>query len=80
MKRTNQSLKQYLKHYINNTQSNWVKLLFMAQLILNVKVSNITKVTPFFANFEKKSNLFERSKNQVSIEATITKENTIKTI
>ena len=52
----------------------------MTQLILNVKVSKITKVTPFFANFEKKSNLFERLKNQVSIEATIKKENTIKMI
>ena len=52
----------------------------MTQLTLNAKVSNITKVTSFFANFEKKSNLFEKSKNQISIEATITKENTIKTI
>ena len=57
-----------------------MKLLFMTQLTLNVKISNITKVTSFFANFEKKSNLFEKSKNQISIEATITKKNTIKTI
>ena len=52
----------------------------MTQLTLNVKVSNITKVTPFFANFEKESNLFEKSRNQISIEATITKRNTIKKI
>ena len=52
----------------------------MAQLILNVKVSNVTKTTFFFANFEKKSNLFEKSRNQISIEATITKRNTIKMI
>ena len=52
----------------------------MTQLILNVKVSNIIKVTSFFANFEKKFNLFEKSKNQVLIEATIIKGNTIKTI
>ena len=52
----------------------------MTQLILNVKVSNITKVTFFFANFEKKLNLFEKSRNQILIEATIKKENTIKTI
>ena len=76
----NQSLKQYLKHYINNTQSNWMKLLFMAQLTLNVKISNITKVTSFFANFEKESNFFEKSKNQVLIKATIKKGNTIKII
>ena len=76
----NQSLKQYLRHYINNAQSNWVKLLFMAQLTLNVKVSNTTKVTSFFANFEKKSNLFEKSTNQVSTKATISKGDTIKMI
>ena len=79
-KRMNQSLKQYLRHYINDTQLNWIKLLFMAQLALNIKVLNITKATPFFANFEKESNLFGKSRNQVSIEATITKENTIKMI
>ena len=79
-KRTNQSLKQYLRHYINSTQSNWVKLLFMAQLILNAKVSNTTKVTSFFVNFERESNFFERSRNQISIETTIVKEKRIKTI
>ena len=79
-KRVNQSLKQYLRHYINNTQSNWIKLLFMTQLTLNAKISNTTKVTPFFANFEKEPNLFEKLRNQVSIEATIMKRNTIKTI
>ena len=52
----------------------------MTQLILNVKISNITKTTLFFANYEKESNLFEKSKNQVSIKATITKDNIIKTI
>ena len=79
-KRTNQSLKQYLRHYINNAQSNWMKLLFMAQLILNVKVFNITKKTSFFANFEKESNLFGKPRNQVSTKATITRGNTIKAI
>ena len=52
----------------------------MAQLTLNAKVSNIIKETSFFANFEKESNLFEKSRNRVSIEATITKENIIKRI
>ena len=52
----------------------------MAQLTLNVKISNTTKTTSFFANFERESNLFETSRNQVSIEATIKKGNTIKTI
>ena len=57
-----------------------MKLLLMTQLTLNVKVSNITKTTFFFVNFEKKSNLFKKSRNQISIEATIMKKNTIKMI
>ena len=79
-KRMNQSLKQYLRHYINNTQFNWAKLLFMTQLTLNAKVSNMIKVISFFANFEKESNLFGKSRNQVSIEATIRKRDTIRRI
>ena len=79
-KKTNQSLKQYLRHYINNAQTNWVELLFMAQLTLNVKVSNTTKITPFFANHEREPNLFGKSRNQISTEAAITKGNTIKAI
>ena len=79
-KRVNQSLKQYLRHYINNTQSNWVKLLFMAQLTLNAKASNTTKITSFFANFGKESNLFGKPRNEISTKATITKGDTIKRI
>ena len=52
----------------------------MTQLTLNVKVSNITKTTSFFVNFEKELNLFERLRNQVSTKAIITKRNTIKII
>ena len=52
----------------------------MAQLALNAKVSNTTKVTSFFANFGKESNLFGKPRNQVSTKAAITKGNTIKKI
>ena len=52
----------------------------MTQLTLNVKISNTTKITSFFANFEKKSNLFEESRNKIATKVTITKGNTIKTI
>ena len=52
----------------------------MAQLTLNAKVSNTTKITSFFANFERESNLFEKSRNQVSTKATMQKGNTIKMI
>ena len=52
----------------------------MAQLVLNAKVSKTTKTTSHFANFEKELNLFEKSRNQVSIEFALKKESKIKKI
>ena len=52
----------------------------MAQLTLNAKSSNTTKITSFFANFGRESNLFEEPRNQVSTKVAITKEHTIKKI
>ena len=52
----------------------------MTQLILNAKVSKTTKTTSYFANFERELNLFERSRNQISIEFALKKKNKIKKI
>ena len=52
----------------------------MTQLILNVKISKTTKITSYFANFERKFNLFGISKNQISTKSTITREIAIKNI
>ena len=57
-KRTNQTLEQYLRHYINDAQDNWVALLPIAQLALSARESSTTKEIPFFANFFKDPNLF----------------------
>ena len=76
----NQSLKQYLRHYVNNIQNNWVELLFMTQLTFNFKVSNTTKTISFFANFGKKSNLFERELQHVSAQSAIKRAKTFKEI
>ena len=35
-------------------------LLFIIQLILNAKISNITKITLFFVNYNKKFNFFKK--------------------
>ena len=56
--RTNQTLEQYLRHYINDAQDNWVALLPIAQLVLSARESSTIKETPFFANFFKDPNLF----------------------
>ena len=47
----NQTLEQYIRHYINNAQDNWVQLLPVAQLAINQHRSDSTKESPFFANF-----------------------------
>ena len=65
-KKINQFLKQYLEHYVNATQNNWIELLFMTQLKFNFKMPNTTKKILFFANFEKKSNLFKKKLQHVS--------------
>jgi hypothetical protein len=38
----------------------------MAQLALNAKVLDTTKVTPFFANFGKESNLFGQERKHLA--------------
>ena len=55
-------------------------LLLIIQLILNAKISNIIKILSFFANFEKKLNLFEIFKKHKSIDAIIQKINILKRI
>ena len=49
--RMNQTLEQYIRHYINDAQDNWVQLLPVAQLAINQHRSDSTKESPFFANF-----------------------------
>ena len=52
----------------------------MTQLAFNFKISNTTKKTSFFANFEKKFNLFERKLSHVSVQSAIKKTKIFKTI
>ena len=56
---TNQSLKQYFRHYVNKYQNNWVFLLFTTQLTMNSKVLNTTEISSFKTVFDQNSNLFE---------------------
>ena len=49
--RMNQTVEQYLRHYINHAQDNWAELLPMAQLALNSRMSQPTGVSPFKAVF-----------------------------
>ena len=52
----------------------------MTQLALNFKISNTTKKISFFANFEKKSNLFEKKLQHVSAQSAMKRAKTLKKI
>jgi hypothetical protein len=49
--RLNQTLKQYLRFYINYKQINWVSLLSTAQLVYNSAATATTGISPFYANY-----------------------------
>ena len=50
-KRINKTLKQYLRHYVNLQQDNWVKLLLITELVINNIILSATGHTPFYANY-----------------------------
>jgi len=50
VKRTNQTLEQYLRLYCNYQQDNWSELLPLAEFAYNNTPSATTGVSPFFAN------------------------------
>jgi len=48
--RTNQTLEQYLRCFVNYEQNDWVKWLPIAQIAYNSSKSETTKQTPYYAN------------------------------
>jgi len=52
----------------------------MAQLALNAKISNITKITLFFVNYNKEFNLFEEERRHLLAQSIIKKIATLKRI
>jgi hypothetical protein len=52
----------------------------MTQLALNAKVSDTTKVTPFFVNFDKESNLFDQERRHLTAQLVIERIATLKKI
>jgi len=51
-KQMNQTVKTYLRHYVNRNQNNWVQLLLTAQFVYNNTQNKTTEETPFWANYE----------------------------
>ncbi len=52
----------------------------MTQLALNAKISNIIKITLFFVNYDKKSNLFKKERTHLSTQLVIKRIATLKKI
>jgi hypothetical protein len=49
--RTNQTLEQYLRCYVNYPQNDWVQLLPLAQFVYNSVFNESTKKTPIYTNY-----------------------------
>ena len=49
-------MEQYLRHYINFKQNNWIDLLPLAQFTYNNHQHNTTRILPFYANYGKHPN------------------------
>ncbi len=52
----------------------------MTQLALNAKVSNITKITSFFVNYNKEFNLFKKERKHLLTQLVIERIATLKKI
>jgi len=52
----------------------------MAQLTLNAKVSNTTKITSFFVNYDRKLNLFEKEQRHLLAQLAIKRVATLKRV
>ena len=49
--RLNQTMKQYLRYYVNYQQTNWIELLPVTQLAYNSAATETTEVSSFYANY-----------------------------
>jgi hypothetical protein len=47
----NQTIKAYLRSYVNHEQDDWVSLLLMAEFAYNNSVTAGTGLSPFYANY-----------------------------
>jgi len=55
-------------------------LLSIIQLILNIKILNITKIILYFANYKQESNFFEREQKHLATQLVIEKIEILKKI
>ncbi len=68
----NQTLKQYLRCYINYRQNDWIQLLSIAQLTFNSTTTEVISISSFFANYEFKLKTFEKSRKFAQLAQKVT--------
>ncbi len=68
----NQTLKQYLRCYINYRQNDWIQLLSVAQLTFNSTTTKVINVSSFFANYEFESETLKKSCEFVQLAQKVT--------
>ncbi len=66
-KRMNQTLKQYLRCYINYRQNDWVQLLSVAQLTFNSTTTEVISMSSFFANYEFEPEILKESREFIQL-------------
>lgn len=57
LERSHQTLKEYLKHYINESQTNWDEYIPLAMFTYNTHIHKSTNFTPFELLFAHKANI-----------------------
>ena len=67
--RTNQTLEQYLRLYVNDEQNDWSTLLHQAALAYNATKQATIGMTPFYANFGREPRLTTDSEGYLPTEA-----------
>ncbi len=72
IKRMNQTLKQYLRCYINYRQNDWIQLLSVAQLTFNSTTMKVISMSSFFANYEFKSKTLKKSRKFAQLAQKVT--------
>jgi hypothetical protein len=69
--RSNQTLEQYLRLYVNDEQDNWANLLPQAALAVNATRQETIKMSPYYANFGKEPRLTTDQSDYLPTEATL---------
>ena len=65
--RTNQTIEQYLRHYVNYQQDDWTEFLPLAQFAYNNSVHATTGETPFFANYGYHPEMMGEPRNRATV-------------